>query len=800
VSHQSSAPDSGGASDGAAARLTLRALVGSALAVLPLLQLLTDVDWLIQAWISMAIVIVPAALLRLHRAPSAWHLIPGLVVVIGYLTRLYLPDHAWLGVIPTGSTWTDLHAVSTALGDTVRDSAAPLHSTAPVRLYLSIGLVLLAVIIDVVAVELRRPALAGAPMLLIYTLAGAVPRDPVSWIWFAGAGAGYLLLLSGGSVDDLRGWGRLVSRPQRAARTRLSSALSGRRIGLTAIAVAVLVPFVVPLASVNVLANALHNGRVGSGGNGKGSTGIAVDPLAVLRGQLVRSSPINLFSVNVSGPGAKDAFYLRSAVLEDYNGKAWVQGPSAALQPASGVLSVAPAVIGPSVATSSFKATVSVGKLGGTAPVFATPTQLSNIPSNWAWDSRYGVVSGNVSSGLHYTETVAQPDPSSAQLEASTAVRPGFGSGPQGQILQTDLNTDNIPQVVKNLVTTITASKTTPYDKADALSTYFTNPANGFVYSLSTKSGESGNDLVDFLTTGKAGFCQQYAAALGVMLRVAGIPARVVIGYTHPPADIDGQFEVTSDDAHAWVEAYFTGIGWLPFDPTPLTGADAARAVALPWAPHPTASSTATSAPGQSSQEQAAARDDSGASSSGGSSNSGSADATESHVAWIGLAVVVFIALIAAAGPWFVRVRRRRLRLRRSRDVGPEPLWDELADTARDLHLGWSTARTTRQVTTWIGEMLLTGSARASLAALAARVERGRYAADAGGTDGPAAPADWVESGDWKRAVDELSQVRTELISAKIARVRWRARLLPASLRRPKADGPVRIDLIASSR
>ena len=165
-------------------------------------------------------------------------------------------------------------------------------------------------------------------------------------------------------------------------------------------------------------------------------------------------------------------------------------------------------------------------------------------------------------------------------------------------MLSQNLATNDIPKVVSDLVTTISGSLTTPYDKARALSTYFTNPANGFVYSLQTKSGESGSDLVDFLTTGKAGFCQQYAAALGVMLRVAGIPARVVVGYTHPAPDVNGRFQVTSDDAHAWVEAYFTGIGWLPFDPTPLTGADAARAVALPWAPHPEVSSAASAGAG----------------------------------------------------------------------------------------------------------------------------------------------------------------------------------------------------------
>ena len=163
-----------------------------------------------------------------------------------------------------------------------------------------------------------------------------------------------------------------------------------------------------------MLSNALHNGQVGAGGNGKGSTGVVIDPLAVLRGQLVRSSPINLFTVDVSGAGAQSAFYLRTAVLEDYTGKAWVPGSNATAQPLAGALPVAPNTVGPKPTTSDFKATVSVTKLADTPPIFATPTQLSGTPTSWVWDARYGVVSGKVGSGTQYTETVAQPDPSEA--------------------------------------------------------------------------------------------------------------------------------------------------------------------------------------------------------------------------------------------------------------------------------------------------------------------------------------------------------------------------------------------------
>ena len=245
---------------------------------------------------------------------------------------------------------------------------------------------------------------------------------------------------------------------------------------------------------------------------------------------------------------------------------------------------------------------------------------------------------------------------------------------------------------------------------------------------------------------GKAGFCQQYAAALGVMLRVAGIPARVVIGYSHPAPDASGDFEVTSDDAHAWVEAYFTGIGWLPFDPTPLIGADAARAVALPWAPHPTVTATAGGGLAGESPEQAAARDQ-GPVPKSTPTSAKSFDATETHAIWIALGAFLLVVLVAGLTPALLRVRRRRQRLRLSRELGPEPLWDELADTALDLGLGWSGARSTRQVAAWLGELVETDHARAALVSLGSAVERDRYAARSEAT----ASAGWSGT-DWGHA------------------------------------------------
>ena len=92
--------------------------------------------------------------------------------------------------------------------------------------------------------------------------------------------------------------------------------------------------------------------------------------------------------------------------------------------------------------------------------------------------------------------------------------------------------------------------------------------------------------LVDFLKN-KHGFCQQYAAAEAVMLRDAGIPSRVVLGYMHPAPDPDGSFQITSADAHAWVEAYFTGIGLDPVRPDAgHRGLVGGPSQDTSWAPH----------------------------------------------------------------------------------------------------------------------------------------------------------------------------------------------------------------------
>jgi protein-glutamine gamma-glutamyltransferase len=76
--------------------------------------------------------------------------------------------------------------------------------------------------------------------------------------------------------------------------------------------------------------------------------------------------------------------------------------------------------------------------------------------------------------------------------------------------------------------------------------------------------------LMGFLFNERRGYCQQFSGAMALMLRMVGIPARVAAGFSPGSFNRDtGEFRVRDLDAHSWVEVYFSGIGWVPFDPTP---------------------------------------------------------------------------------------------------------------------------------------------------------------------------------------------------------------------------------------
>ena len=96
--------------------------------------------------------------------------------------------------------------------------------------------------------------------------------------------------------------------------------------------------------------------------------------------------------------------------------------------------------------------------------------------------------------------------------------------------------------------------------------------SNGFRYETDVEVADDADALLTFLTQTKAGFCQQYATTMAVLVRELGLLARIAVGYQAGTLQDDGAYLVQSKNAHAWVEVFFEGYGWLPFEPTPGHG------------------------------------------------------------------------------------------------------------------------------------------------------------------------------------------------------------------------------------
>jgi transglutaminase-like putative cysteine protease len=112
----------------------------------------------------------------------------------------------------------------------------------------------------------------------------------------------------------------------------------------------------------------------------------------------------------------------------------------------------------------------------------------------------------------------------------------------------------------------------TPYVAVAALEAWFRSQG-GFVYDETPPPYDDELPLVTFVLDHKAGYCQHYAGAMAVMLRLLGIPARVAAGFTTGTwDDRRDEWVVTDHNAHQWVEVWFPEYGWLPFDPTPGRG------------------------------------------------------------------------------------------------------------------------------------------------------------------------------------------------------------------------------------
>jgi hypothetical protein len=122
---------------------------------------------------------------------------------------------------------------------------------------------------------------------------------------------------------------------------------------------------------------------------------------------------------------------------------------------------------------------------------------------------------------------------------------------------------------IKKLAADITAGQKNEYDKVASIERYL---RTRYTYTLDLRGPQTDDPLAYFLFVRHAGHCEYFAAAMTVMLRAIGIPARYAGGFLPGEYnDVGGDYIVRESDAHTWVEVYFPGYDWITFDPTPPT-------------------------------------------------------------------------------------------------------------------------------------------------------------------------------------------------------------------------------------
>jgi transglutaminase-like putative cysteine protease len=714
--------------------MTLAAGWATALGAVPLGAVYESWGWLWYTWAAIGAVVAAHLLARSLRLP-AW-LVPvvGLLGLLEYLVIVFAGDRAFLGLLPGPGALRALHEGLQAGFLDVRELAAPVPVSAGLALLTAAPVGLVAIVVDIVAVVLRRPAAAGLALLALYAVPSAVAFSGVSWPLFVIGASGYLVLLMVEGRERLLRWGRPIGpagTPDDAGE-EAPLPLTGQRIGAAALAAAVIMPLFVPGLTTNALSKL---GRTGVG-DGTGTGAGSLSPFVALKGQLDRPEPRELFRVTVN-PEAGDLWYLRLKVLERFVPGGWTDTGSRDEEGLRTLLSMPYGQVrGRPAAERGYTAQVTVTEeyRDDALPTFYAPLKVDSLGGEWEYNWRKGVLltGSQQRGGFTYQIEGAEPRPtreelvSAGQLSEDDEVMRILGRAPA-----------SIPDLVRQRVEEITAGKSTPYERALALNDYFTDRTHGFTYSTQTKTGDSGNALLDFLLK-KQGYCEQYAAAMAVMLRVARIPSRVVIGYTHRTRSTEGVWSVQTSDAHAWVEAYFgSDVGWVPFDPTPLQDG---RSIDLGYAPHglppPTAVPTMNGSTGSNSPgvTRTGPFDPNDIQNRGGGSTSQPGVFTP-RVAVGSLLVLALLGLVLAPGAARILVRRRRLRDAGDGDpaVAARTAWDEVLASSEDYGIPVPDTETPRRTASRLSrELDLDGPATAGLRLTALAEERARYAPVAG--------------------------------------------------------------------
>jgi transglutaminase-like putative cysteine protease len=729
-------------------RLTIAAAVATVLASIALYPLLDSGGWFWSGIGAVIAVAVVGAATRRRAIPAVLCFLAAVGGLFLYLNVVFAGRQSWAGLVPTGAS---LHHLQLLLKQAMTETskyAPPVPARPGIVLLTVAGIGFVAVLTDVLAVRLHRPAIAGLPLLVLFCVpltTDASPSAVGATLVFCAGMVGYLGLLSADGRNRLRLWGRLIHPWQDDAQNQGPDvrplAAAGRRIGSAAVVLALALPLLIP----GLKAHRLFPGDGTGKGNGPGSHSQITfpQPLDLLNTDLheTHAVPVLTYRTSDSSPP-----YLQVYVLDNLSNNAWKMGPPTAtttlsrrgLPPVPGLHTIAQ--VGGPVLRETITLGTNLVKSGNVSYLpLPYPARQVQVPGAWRVDPRtLSVLSSSAGlAGLHYSVFAKDVNPEPGDLRAAGAPPAYLG---EDFSVPADYRTPKMMRLFHHII----AGRTTAYGKAVAIQQWFTAPGR-FKYTLHVSPSQSPSALIDFLTKSRQGYCQQFAFAMAVLARLANIPARVVVGYTQGSFTGNNTWQVKTSDAHAWPELYFPGAGWLRFEPTPPNNvgqAGQATASAPPYS-IPLSGSVSNISPnvggnGQSdpgSQQNSAGAHKVGLNNNKKAPGPGGAGGVSGHKRHgappIGPVAIVLLVLILIA-PATTRALGRRWRWWRAQDdvSRAHVAWHELRNDLTDYRIAYRASESPRALSRRITRSLgLTGAERDALERIALAEERASYAA-----------------------------------------------------------------------
>jgi len=322
------------------------------------------------------------------------------------------------------------------------------------------------------------------------------------------------------------------------------------------LAVMVVTPLLVSVTPAGSTSTLSLDAGPGGGGTTVEASIVETDSQVDIVGDISLSPEIR-FTVTAS-----ESQYWRTSSYDRYTGDGWVR-TGEPVPPDERPLQFPPGESRRLEQTFEAQSTVR------TMPAAWRPVEVSGLVADRAQITSLGGLapSEELSLGESYTVTSAVPDVTAEDLAAA-----GSDDPPAVKEQFTQLP-ESTPDRVADRTANITAGASNRYETALTIERWLEENKE---YSLEVDRPE-GNVADAFLFEMEAGYCTYYATTMVTMLRSQGVPARLTVGYTPGEQVGENEYVVRGYNSHAWVEVYFPGHGWIPFDPTPTAPREAAE-------------------------------------------------------------------------------------------------------------------------------------------------------------------------------------------------------------------------------